>query len=191
MSRDSALVSLKLKGFIRADMLGDAAAGLMSDALISETKMGIRLTPLGRDAAAAVWAAERAFADAASLEDIYSRFSEINSSFKALVTDWQIRGGEPNDHSDADYDGGVIARLNSVHTQLTPILADTADQVPRTIHYADAFEGALAKISAGETRWMAAPVIDSYHTLWFELHEELIQLTGRTRAAEAAAGHGA
>jgi len=29
------------------------------------------------------------------------------------------------------------------------------------------------------------------HTLWFELHEELIHLTGRTRAGEAAAGRAA
>ncbi len=31
-------------------------------------------------------------------------------------------------------------------------------------------------------------MVDSYHTLWFELHEELIQALGRTRADEAAAG---
>ncbi len=31
-------------------------------------------------------------------------------------------------------------------------------------------------------------MIDSYHTVWFELHEELIALSGLTREDEAAAG---
>jgi pyruvate,orthophosphate dikinase len=35
---------------------------------------------------------------------------------------------------------------------------------------------------------MAAPLIDSYHTVWFELHEDLIFLANTTRAEEAAQG---
>jgi pyruvate,orthophosphate dikinase len=30
--------------------------------------------------------------------------------------------------------------------------------------------------------------VDSYHGVWFELHEDLIQLSGRTREEESAAG---
>jgi pyruvate,orthophosphate dikinase len=36
---------------------------------------------------------------------------------------------------------------------------------------------------------LASPLKDSYHTVWFEFHEELIALTGRDRAIEEAAGH--
>jgi hypothetical protein len=35
----------------------------------------------------------------------------------------------------------------------------------------------------------ALAIIDSYHTVWFELHEELILATGLTREDEAKAGH--
>jgi hypothetical protein len=31
---------------------------------------------------------------------------------------------------------------------------------------------------------------DSYHTIWFQFHEELIEMAGRTRAEEAAEGRG-
>jgi pyruvate,orthophosphate dikinase len=31
-------------------------------------------------------------------------------------------------------------------------------------------------------------MVDSYHTVWFELHEELIGMAGRTRATEAESG---
>jgi hypothetical protein len=30
--------------------------------------------------------------------------------------------------------------------------------------------------------------VDSYHSIWFELHEELIRLAGRTREDESSAG---
>jgi hypothetical protein len=36
--------------------------------------------------------------------------------------------------------------------------------------------------------WLARPLIDSYHTVWFELHEELILATGRTRGTDDAQG---
>jgi hypothetical protein len=32
--------------------------------------------------------------------------------------------------------------------------------------------------------WLTRPMVDSYHTVWFELHEELIGMAGRTRSAE-------
>jgi hypothetical protein len=48
----------------------------------------------------------------------------------------------------------------------------------------------LAKIRAGETMWFTRPIIDSYHTVWFELHEELIRAVGLTREDEAKSGQG-
>ncbi len=191
MNRNAAIIALKLKGFVRAEALGDAVPSLVDDGLVVDSKMGLRLTPAGRDAAAAVWASELSAANAVALEVVYGDFNAINPVFKALVADWQIRDGNPNDHTDAVYDGGIVSRLEVVHSTLLPVLSAATAQVPRLGHYAAAFEAALANLKAGESRWMAAPIIDSYHTLWFELHEELIQLTGRTRAAEAAAGHAA
>ena len=47
---------------------------------------------------------------------------------------------------------------------------------------------AAAQALAGDGRYVASPRVDSYHGIWFELHEDLIQLAGRTREDEAAAG---
>ena len=41
---------------------------------------------------------------------------------------------------------------------------------------------------AGDQRYVASPRVDSYHGVWFELHEDLIALAGRRRADEVAAG---
>ena len=84
-----------------------------------------------------------------------------------------------------------MEQLGAVDAALAPVLVMAAGLVPRLTRYRPAFAAALSKLRTGEARWMAAPIVDSYHTLWFELHEELIRLTGRTRAAEAAAGHAA
>jgi hypothetical protein len=37
----------------------------------------------------------------------------------------------------------------------------------------------------GQPEWFTKPVIDSYHTVWFELHEDLLCTLGIERASEA------
>ena len=44
-----------------------------------------------------------------------------------------------------------------------------------------ACQRALDQIRDGDHTMVAAPIKDSYHTVWFELHEELIVLSGRER----------
>ena len=39
-------------------------------------------------------------------------------------------------------------------------------------------------IARGDGSLIASPLKDSYHTVWFEFHEELIHLCGRDRATE-------
>ena len=39
----------------------------------------------------------------------------------------------------------------------------------------------------GETDWLTKPIIDSYHTVWFELHEDLLATLGLERGHEARA----
>ncbi len=190
-TRTAALIHLRLKGFVKPDGLDDDIRLLVDEGLVSEAKLGFRLSPEGRIVADAAWAEERAAADPEALEAVHAIFAEINSPFKALVADWQLRNGSPNDHSDAAYDAAILTRLRTVHVRLGECLVLASAQVIRLNRYAPAFSAALAKLELGEIRWMAAPIIDSYHTLWFELHEELIRLTGRTRATEAASGAGA
>ena len=196
------LIRLKLKGFVRAAALsaggdgdlgddGDLGASLIAAGLVAEGKLGLKLTDAGKAAATDAWASERAAADAGTLEQVYAAFDPVNAGFKTLVGRWQLRDGAPNDHSDAAYDAAVLAELAAVDAAIGPLIAGAAAQVPRLVCYADGLAAARARVEAGEARWFAAPIIDSYHTLWFELHEELIQLTGRSRAAEAAAGRAA
>ncbi|MFN8216014.1 MAG: hypothetical protein U0R71_05400 [Solirubrobacterales bacterium] len=118
--------------------------------------------------------------------EAYERFEKINRELLALFTDWQMMpaaGGErvPNDHSDADYDHGVIDRLGAQHERAEKVLDRFAALEPRLGVYKARLDEAYDKVLAGEIDWVSGARIDSYHTVWFELHEDLLRMLGRER----------
>lgn len=162
-----------------------AAAGLLTEGAT------LRITGTGSGRLAALLDEERAGIDAAAMAATYADFRAVNADFKRLVTDWQLKGGPggaPNAHDDADYDAAVLARLDDVHARTMPIIEAAAAQLPRLSAYGTKLVAALHKVRAGETTWLTRPLIDSYHTVWFELHEELIGAVGLTREEAARSG---
>ncbi len=160
-----------------------------------KTPRGLRLLPEGKEWTDALLDEERAGIDSAKAEEIYEDFCSQNDSFKQLVTDWQIKiiDGEQqlNDHTDEGYDQQIIDRLVELDQIVAPIFQGAADLAPRLQRYLARFSNALTELQSGDHSFLAAPLKDSYHTIWFEMHEELILLCGRNRADEAAAGRGA
>jgi hypothetical protein len=198
MNELTVLQAVRLKGRVSA---GDLAATLGEDPadvantveqltraeLLAKGKV-VKISPRGRARLSELLAAERKGADADALAAVYGDFRAVNTEFKALVTDWQLKNGQPNTHDDGDYDAAVLARLDRVHQRVVPIIAAAAVHLPRLSRYSAKLQAALDKVHAGETVWLSRPIIDSYHTVWFELHEELILAAGLTREAEANAG---
>lgn len=118
--------------------------------------------------------------------EAYERFEKINRELLALFTDWQMMpsaGGErvPNDHSDADYDNGIVDRLGAQHERAEKVLDRFAALEPRLGVYRERLDEAYDKVLAGEIDWVSGARIDSYHTVWFELHEDLLRMLGRER----------
>ncbi len=151
----------------------------------------LRISPSGRARLDALLGEERAGIDAAAMMVAYNDFRVVNGDFKALVTDWQLKGGpqgSPNTHDDAAYDAAVLARLDAVHERVVPIITAAAAALPRLGAYSTKLCAALDKIKAGDTAWLTRPLVDSYHTVWFELHEELIIAVGLTREEAAKSG---
>jgi hypothetical protein len=193
------LQAVRLKGRVNPADLGatvDEDPATVAKTIEELTEAGLlvegrtlRLSPDGRTRLTELLAEERKSIDADALAAAYDDFRSVNAEFKALVSDWQLKDGEPNPHDDAGYDAAVLARLDDVHHQVVPIIAAAAAQVPRLSAYSDKLAGALANVKAGDTVWLTRPIIDSYHTVWFELHEELILAAGLTREEEAKAGH--
>ena len=112
----------------------------------------------------------------------YAGFEEVNRELLALMTRWQTVnvGGEavPNDHSDAEYDAAVLDQLAKLDSEADPVLDVLAGLVPRLGVHRRRLAEALARASAGETDYVSGVRVASYHTVWFELHEDLLRLLG-------------
>ena len=193
------LQALRLKGrahesdvasTLNADVseIRGAIAGLVQAGLVTQGTM-LTLSPGGRDHLAQLLADERSSVDSSAMAATYAEFRSVNAAFKALVTDWQLRDGTPNDHTDPSYDDAVLARLDAVHDEVLRIVAAAAAQVPRLSTYGTKLTTAWERVMAGDVAWLTRPIADSYHTVWFELHEELIGASGLSRQEEAHAGH--
>ncbi|MGH8516752.1 MAG: hypothetical protein ACREUE_04770 [Panacagrimonas sp.] len=115
----------------------------------------------------------------------YEGFERVNVELKQLITDWQtmdVAGKRvPNDHSNAAHDQKVIDRLGEMHERADKLFARLSAGLPRLQIYRDHLLQALEKAEDGAIEWISDARIDSYHTVWFELHEELLRLMGRTR----------
>ena len=115
----------------------------------------------------------------------YDDFEKINEHLKQLITDWQtlpIAGTRiPNDHSDAAYDAKIIDKLGALHDRAAPMLDRLAAGLPRLHVYKDHLTAALERAEDGEIAWISDARCASYHTVWFELHEDLIRVLGRQR----------
>ncbi len=142
---------------------------------------GIALTPDGRTWLLEQLALEREQCDGLAARQRYEEFLVLNDRFKALVTGWQT--------SSANGPGtpvwtSVVEALQDLHPVLAACVINTSSLVPRLGDYARRFRSALAEVRAGDASMLTSPLKDSYHTIWFEYHEELISLAGRSRAKE-------
>jgi pyruvate,orthophosphate dikinase len=157
---------------------------------VAEAPRGLHVTPEGRGWLVRQLDAERARTDRVAADRAYRRFMAFDAAFKQLVTDWQVRvvdgKGTVNDHADSAYDAAVRGRLADLHDEVRPFANEIGLLVSRLRPFEARLVRAATAIAAGDGSMIASPLKDSYHTIWFELHEELIHLSGRNRAAEEA-----
>ena len=165
---------------------------LVADGLVELAAGSFRLTTDGKAVGREMIAADAARWGPADAVAALDAFLALDHRMKDTVTAWQMRevdGAQAfNDHSDADYDAAVLAQLGALHADATAWLKPLASALPRLATYHERLERAAAMAREGDGRYVASPRVDSYHSTWFELHEDLILLAGRNRADEVAAG---
>jgi pyruvate,orthophosphate dikinase len=174
------------------DVLQPVVDRLTEEGLLGRAAGSLLLTEAGTARAEELARADREGwgegAAAAGLDD----FLPLDQRMKTTVTAWQMRDVEGeqvlNDHSDDEYDASVLAALAQLHEETAAWLGSLGSAVRRFPQYLARFERAMAAVRGGDSRFVASPRVDSYHSVWFELHEDLIRLAGRTREDEVAAG---
>jgi hypothetical protein len=194
---------LRLKGFAEAAGVGEAVgvpeadAKPLLDQLVTDgfasyrdgKLSGFSLTKPGREEHARLLSAELDGSGARELIDAsYREFLLLNTQLLSVCTEWQLRdvAGEStvNDHSDAAYDAGVIEKLADLHAEVVPICNDLGAALHRFSGYCPRLTHALERVRAGDTDWFTKPMIPSYHTVWFEMHEDLLCTLGIERGSE-------
>jgi len=174
------------------DSIAPLVAALDAAGLAVRTGDEVRLTEQGRAHAAELLARDRQALGHKVAAAALDEFIALDLRMKAAVTAWQLKSEQPepvfNDHADAQYDARVLADLAALDSDAQGWIEGLGRHLPRLERYAIRLSSALTNTLAGDQRYVASPRVDSYHGIWFELHEDLITLAGRTRAAEVAAG---
>ena len=87
-------------------------------------------------------------------------------------------------HTDPAHDASVLADLRALHNDAAPLVALLGSLLERFGRYGMRLATAVDRVEAGDHNWFTKPLIDSYHTVWFELHEDLLSTLGKERASE-------
>ena len=199
---DDCLSAIAIKGFAPLQGVADAVIStpeaiqpvldrLVDDGLATTVAGAYRLTEPGTARATALREAEQAALGIERAAAALDALVGLDQRMKDAVTAWQLRDAEQqvlNDHTDAAYDQGVLDRLASLHADAMDWLGPLEAACPRLAGYRVRLGRAIEAAQGGDGRYVASPRVDSYHGIWFELHEDLIGLAGRNRADEVAAG---
>lgn len=107
------------------------------------------------------------------LREVLDRFEELDDRLKALASDWQ-----------ESREAALVADLGDLHEDVESLFAGLDDGV------ADAYRPYLADLSAaraaladGEEAYFTSTEVDSYHEVWFDLHDDLLRTLGAGRHA--------
>ena len=106
--------------------------------------------------------AERVSIDEDSILEVLEAFLPLDEEFSALL---------------ASADAASLAELDR---RASNVFDDLSAFVPRLSRYQDLFSDALAKVQAGESKWIAEQGIDSYATVWVEIRQELCEAAGKS-----------
>jgi hypothetical protein len=188
---DDVLHALRVKGIATPEAIGEAI-GSAPEAVLehlreleaegvaferpSRKRPGWVLSESGRDRHAAELAQAHPESTRKSLAEMYEGFLALNNDVKGLSARWQ--------HAATDDDRfELLGRLEDVHELADKTLASTGELLPRFGRYGKRLGEALDKIE-DDPRYFVSPLVASYHTVWFECHEDFLLTLGRTRAEE-------
>jgi sugar phosphate isomerase/epimerase len=119
------------------------------------------------------------------LAQVYDqKFRPLNMDFKKIATDWQMKqlpSGENvlNDHADAEYDTRVLGSLFELHKKVMGLSGELVPLHSEAKRYLKRLEEAIKKINGGDRRYVTGVTVDSYHTVWYGFHNDILKKLGR------------
>ncbi len=169
------------RSFLATDLIEDQVRAARVDGQIETVELGpsrsLVLTAAGHARLRDLLADELDTADAgatvrAVLEDFERR---INDEMVRAVSDWQRATPA------AAAPLGLLAELEVLGAELRRVLGPLTSLLPRFGRYPAQYGIALRRAQDGDLRWIAGIGNLSCHTVWAELHQDLLSSAGRER----------
>lgn len=165
------------------EALTETLAELSGRELVVERTGGRRpgwmLSPTGRARHEELLAEGVSTDDREKLAEIYEGFLGLNATVKEISSRWQAVSDDA-----ARFE--LMEEMHDLHPDAAEILGDAGQVIDRFARYGDRLGLALEKVEE-DPRYMVSPAVDSYHTVWFEAHEDFLLTLGRTREQEGSA----
>lgn len=148
-----------------------------------------RLSEAGHAKAATVLVRERESLGV-EIEGLLPAFDRSNASLKELLRRWQLRPLGPttvvNDHADSAYDDRVLADLGALIAEAESWLDRLPTAPPRYARYRARLAAAVKRAGQGEPAFVSGLDVDSVHSIWWQLHADLLAVAGRERGEDDA-----
>jgi hypothetical protein len=173
----------RIKGVLPAAVIthaGQVVERLQEEGLLRVHGPTARLTGTGLKAHGRQLQQQRAVVDLDTIEAAYGRFLAVNVPVKRACAEWQQRGPDP----EALFN--VSAELAEYLGRVRPSLQRAAAVLPRFGGYLERLDDAAARSAGGDGAYVTSPSVDSFHTIWFECHEDYLLTLGREREDEEA-----
>ncbi|RZQ62360.1 transcriptional regulator [Amycolatopsis suaedae] len=120
----------------------------------------------------------------AAVTAAFEDFLVLNPELLDLCTAWQVRTVDGvvtvNDHTDSAYDTRVLGRFADLDRRAAAVRTALSAALPRFERYRIRLTAALEHAAAGRLEYVADDIA-SYHTVWAELHEDLLATLGIPR----------
>lgn len=175
------LHEVRLRGMVQASENNELRALVDAGYVVQRGNASV-ITPTGREAHA-TWARLPAGSEEeAAARRAYERFLVFDREVKQLTTDWQLAsaGARPDGYGEEEWK--IIDRLTAVDERAGPVLNELGRAIPRFSGYRSRLRQARTKLEDGERQWLSGLSCDSYHTVWWQLHEDLLSALGISRS---------
>ncbi|MDR6988485.1 hypothetical protein J2Y66_002989 [Paenarthrobacter nitroguajacolicus] len=160
------------RAVVESELIDAGVAGFVSYSTFAGTS-GWSLSSLGRAENERLLAHELDDAEArGTVVAVHEEFADFNTGVVGACSAVQLQSSATDDAMDVLI--GALAAWRPLEVQLTGLL-------PRFDGYSERLMGALRHAPEG-TAWLTATDRDSFHRVWFELHEDLIATLGLQRA---------
>ena len=78
----------------------------------------------------------------------------------------------------------MFDELRDIDQRVEPVLAELVSLLDRFRGHDRRRRIALERLLAGDHDYFTKPMFPSYHSMWFELHEDLLATLGTARASQ-------